>query len=39
METEAERIICSGRSSKVIFGWVDWYDGKGCADLSLMAKA
>lgn len=39
METEAERIIGGGRSSKVIFGWVDWYDGKGCADLSLMAKA
>lgn len=38
MAIEAERLICSQRASKVVFGWIDWYDGNGCADLSLMEK-
>ena len=38
MSEEARRLIVSRRASKVVFGWIDWYDGKGCADLSLMEK-
>lgn len=38
MESEAERIITEGKSSRVLFGWLDWYDGKGTAELSLMEK-
>lgn len=39
MEFEAERIIAEGKSSKVLFGWLDWYDGEGMAELSLMEGA
>lgn len=39
MESEAERIIAEGKSSKVLFGWLDWYDGEGMAELSLMEGA
>lgn len=39
MESEAERIIAEGKSSKVFFGWLDWYDGEGMAELSLMERA
>ena len=39
MESEAERIIAEGKSSKVLFGWLDWYDGEGMAELSLMERA
>ena len=39
MESEAERIIAEGKSSRVLFGWLDWYDGKGTAELSLMERA
>ena len=38
MEEEAAGIIGSGRASKVVFGWIDWYDGQGRADLSLMER-
>ena len=38
MESEAERIIAEGKSSRVLFGWLDWYDGEGMAELSLMER-
>lgn len=38
MESEAERIIAEGKSSRVLFGWLDWYDGEGTAELSLMER-